>query len=302
MMSDTKKRLMKLAGILAVVGLTIFWAAMVIMKFDFNRLSTMKFETNTHEVDEDFDNISIEVETAEVTFVPSGDGKCKVVCEEPQRVKHSVEVKNGTLKIRSVDERKWYDYIGIGFWETSVTVYLPKDSYEQLIIVSATGDIEMPDDFSFEDVNVTASTAEINWEASVEKKLGICTSTGDITLQSVCVNKTIEVATSTGEIKLNDVNCANIDAGSSTGDITLKNVVAKDGICIGTSTGDVEFDGSDADWISVNTTTGDVSGTLLSDKIFMVDTSTGKIEVPKTTTGGKCEIETNTGDIELTIR
>lgn len=301
-MSDTKKKLIKIAGILVLVGLAIFWAAMVIMKFDFNRLSTMKFETNTYKVEEDFDNISIEVETEEVAFVPSEDGKCKVVCEEPQRVKHSVEVKNGTLKIRSEDKRKWYDYIGIGFWETSVTVYLPKDSYDQLTMVSATGDIEMPEDFSFEDVNITASTAEITWEASVEKTLGIYTSTGDITLQSVCTNKMIEVSTSTGEIKLNDVTCENIDAGSSTGDITLKNVIAKDGICIGTSTGDVEFDGSDAEWISVNTTTGDVSGTLLSDKIFMVDTSTGKIEVPKTTTGGKCEIETNTGDIELTIK
>ena len=51
----------------------------------------------------------------------------------------------------------------------------------------------------------------------------------------------------------------------------------------------------------MRTHTGDVSGNLLSDKVFITETDTGRIDVPKTTTGGKCEIKTDTGDIRISI-
>jgi len=67
-------------------------------------------------------------------------------------------------------------------------------------------------------------------------------------------------------------------------------------------TGDVKFDGCDAAEIFVETDTGDVKGSLLTDKIFIVQTDTGSVDVPKTATGGKCEITTSTGDINISIK
>lgn len=262
-MSDNRKKLLKLAIILVFIGLALFLSAMIIIKFDFNRLSTIKFETTTHTIKEEINNIEIDVDSANVTFVPSKDGICKVICEEPERMKHEVEEKNGTLKIKCVNKRKWYDYIGIGFGNYSVTVYLPEATYKNLEIETSIGDIEVLEYFTFEDVDIEASTAKITWNAAVNNSIKISTSTGDI---------------------------------------TLKDVIAGDGITIDTSTGDVEFDGSDANWLSISTSTGEVSGTLLSDKIFEADTSTGDVELPKTTTGGSCKIKTNTGDIEINIR
>ena len=66
-------------------------------------------------------------------------------------------------------------------------------------------------------------------------------------------------------------------------------------------TGDVTFDGCDAAAISVKTDTGDVTGSLLSNKMFVIDTNTGDVDVPETVDGGRCEIVTDTGDIELNI-
>ena len=83
--------------------------------------------------------------------------------------------------------------------------------------------------------------------------------------------------------------------------ISLKNVIATEKISIESDVGDIKFEGSDAAEIYFKTSTGDVAGTLLSEKIFITDTSTGRISVPKTTTGGKCEIKTSTGDIEIAI-
>ena len=51
----------------------------------------------------------------------------------------------------------------------------------------------------------------------------------------------------------------------------------------------------------VKTDTGDISGSLLSDKIFLTETDTGSIKVPQSVNGGKCELTTDTGDIRITV-
>ncbi len=47
---------------------------------------------------------------------------------------------------------------------------------------------------------------------------------------------------------------------------------------------------------------GDVKGTLLSEKAFFAESDTGDIDVPKTNVGGRCEITTDTGDIQIQIQ
>lgn len=44
-----------------------------------------------------------------------------------------------------------------------------------------------------------------------------------------------------------------------------------------------------------------MKGSLLSDKVFLMQTDTGEVDVPKTVTGGKCEIITDTGDIRIDV-
>ena len=61
------------------------------------------------------------------------------------------------------------------------------------------------------------------------------------------------------------------------------------------------FEGSDAAEIFVQTSTGDVEGSLLSSKVFIANTDTGKVDVPKSITGGRCEITTDTGDIRISV-
>ena len=81
----------------------------------------------------------------------------------------------------------------------------------------------------------------------------------------------------------------------------MTKVIAKD-FSIERSTGDVTLDGCDAETLWIKTDTGDVTGTLLSDKIFMAQSDTGKVEVPKSTSGGVCEVSTDTGKILLSVR
>jgi DUF4097 and DUF4098 domain-containing protein YvlB len=97
------------------------------------------------------------------------------------------------------------------------------------------------------------------------------------------------------------VTCQNLTSNGDTGDIDLISVIASGSFSIVRSTGDVSFEECDAAEILVTTSTGDVEGTLLSDKVFFVETDTGRREYPQSTTGGKCQITTSTGDIEISI-
>jgi DUF4097 and DUF4098 domain-containing protein YvlB len=106
---------------------------------------------------------------------------------------------------------------------------------------------------------------------------------------------------STGDTKLQDVTCRSLVSNGSTGDIFLKNVLAVEKFHVERSTGDVNFELSDAAEIDVETDTGDIEGSLLTDKIFITRTDTGRVRVPDSAGGGRCELTTDTGDIRISI-
>ncbi len=288
------------AAIWIVVGCAAFAGGMYLLDFDFSNLNTAKFEAKTYSIGEDFNSISINSQTAKITFVPSTDGKCKVECFEQEKVSYSVAVRNGTLKVDIVDNRAWYDYIGIFLEDRDLTVYLPKEQYVALTVETDTGDVMIPSNFSFETVTVEGDTADITCNSLVSASIDLETDTGNLEIYNVSAGN-VEVSTDTGRIDLTNVSCKNLNAESDTGSIILDNVIASENFTIENDTGNVNFEKCDAANITVETSTGNVIGTLLSDKIFITKTSTGHIAVPETTAGGKCDIRTSTGNIEITI-
>lgn len=122
-----------------------------------------------------------------------------------------------------------------------------------------------------------------------------------MTASDVICKGDVTVGVTTGDAYLTNIICKNVISSGSTGDIFLDNVIAAEKFSIGRNTGKVRFDGCDAAEIFVETSTGSVKGSLLTDKVFITKSSVGKIDVPNTITGGKCEIKTSTGDIEIKI-
>lgn len=310
-----------IAALLVLLGGILFTGVMTTLNWDFTKLATVKYETNTYEINESFSNLSLKTDTADILFAVSDNGKCKVECYEAEKAKHIVAVEEDTLAIKVADNRAWYDHVGIGFATPRVTVYLPKAEYNKLCIDEETGNVEIPKDFIFKDVDISLSTGDVDFCAVVSGLIKIKTSTGKIRVENTFAGA-LDLTASTGEIRVSDVictgdanievstgktnvtnlTCNNLKSNANTGTISLINALAARAFFITTSTGDVKFDGSDATEIFVVTDTGKVRGSLLTDKIFVTETDTGKVVVPKTSTGGKCEIKTNTGDIDITIR
>jgi len=307
-----------IAASLVLIGCIVFGGVMTMLKWDFTKLSTGKYETHNYEIDESFNNISIVADTADILIVPSENQKASVVCHEQKNVKHSVTAKDGALVIEAVDTRKWYEYIGIGFGTPKITVYIPRGEYGALFVKSDTGNVEIPKEFKFETIDISESTGNVtNYASALEyiriktstgnicventsaKTLDLSVSTGMITVSNVACEGEVKIEVSTGKTNLTNIECKNVLSNGDTGDIFLKNVIVTEKFSIERSTGDVKFDRCDAAEIFVKTDTGDVRGSLLSDKVFIVQSDTGNVDVPKTTTGGKCEITTSTGDINI---
>ncbi len=289
-----------IAASMIFLGIAIFIVSLAVNGWDFTKFSTETFETNTYDIEEDFSKILLETDTAQIFVVPSEDGKCKVTCIENVKVKHSVQVENNTLTIRVTDTRKWYEHIGISFEGPRIAVWLPETEYSDLKINSSTGDVFVLKGLCFENMDIAVSTGASVVHASVLENLKIKTSTGDIGVHNASP-KTLDLSVSTGKIHVENVKCENFTSTGTTGDLTLENVIATEKFHIERNTGDVEFVNSDAEEIFVETSTGDVTGSLKSAKVFQTETNTGRVKVPETTAGGKCEITTNTGDIEITI-
>ena len=114
------KKMILIASALLIIGLVLFVVTMACVGWDFTKLGTVTFESSTHTVTEDFNSVSIDTDTADITFALSSDGSCRVECYEDSKIKHFVCVENGTLKIQSNNEKKWYDYIGFSFKSSKI--------------------------------------------------------------------------------------------------------------------------------------------------------------------------------------
>lgn len=131
----------------------------------------------------------------------------------------------------------------------------------------------------------------------------LCTeaTTGRTELTNVTVSGEANLLSDTGDKQLKNMTCGSLCMEATTGDTELIHVVVSGDAMLKSTTGDWWFDGFDAANITIDTDTGGVEGSFLSEKIFYVDTDTGDVNVPRSTSGGSCDITTDTGDVNIRI-
>lgn len=307
-----KKGAVITAVVLIVLGLSLFIGGLAAG----GSFQPIEVQEKTYTVTEPFTDIHIDTHETDIVFARTAD-VASVFCNETDKLHCSLNTENGTLTVATVDERTWVDRLVFGH-TMHLTVYLPESAYQTLTIENETGNVEIPADFSFESISVKGSTGNIRCGASVAGSLSIAASTGDITLEQIeaqqlsltvstgdiringaAVQEDVRISVSTGKTELNGMTCESLTSTGSTGRVTLRNLDVKHALWIERSTGDVNFENVGAETITVHTDTGDVTGTLRSEFCFVTETNTGKVRVPDTHSGGRCEITTSTGDITV---
>ena len=335
-MGNTAKAAITLAIFLLVLGGLLFVCSLWANGWSFK---SANFEENEIEISDTFQGILMKTDTADITFATSQDGKVKIELYEYKKVKHFAKVEDGTLNIGYEDKRAWSEKI-FDFSSPRIMIYLPEGDYGALTIDASTGDISLQSGAKFESIKIDLSTGDIflggistssidatvstgkinmdNIECSGAIKLKSSTgsvnlsnikcaelesvgTTSDICIENATLSGNVKIERDTGDTALKNVQCASLETTATTGDLNLVNVIASGTFKSERDTGSITFENSDAAEFHIKSSTGSVKGILLSEKIFYVYTSSGKVQVPECTSGGIFKCETSTGNVKIEI-
>ncbi|MDV4152008.1 DUF4097 family beta strand repeat-containing protein [Clostridium sp. AL.422] len=321
----------KRVGIIVTIA---FIAIVLIVAF------TNKNTIDNYEINESFEKIDIRNSEYDVSFVLVPDGEGKVVIKGSNKINHTVNVKNDTLTIIQNDRLSWYKHIRIGWRDTmSITVYLPESEYMSINLKTASGDIEIPDNFSFRKAELLSTSGDISFMSNTSELLSVNSTSGDINLKN-SEDGSIMAESTSGEITVADMSTSEMNIKTTSGDINIKNsergsimaestsgdiivsdtspyelylkttsgdietnfVKVNDIAVLESNSGDIEIDKSDATSFNVKTKSGDVKGRILSSKKFITETNSGKVKIPDSDpSAGICDITTSSGSIEIEI-
>lgn len=292
------------ATALTVSGLVLIGGTLAAVGFNIKNLSTAKYTDVTKVIDKTFDSIDIDVATLSVELAPSEEKECRLEFHERENKQLSsfTEVENNTLVIRDDSRRNWFVHITFfDFDSPKLTVYLPKNQFDSIKISEYTGEIKL-NGLNVNTLSLKTTTGSISAEKiNVSENAEVKTATGSVKMTGVTA-KNLTLNTTTGSVLTESVTVKNnLEASATTGCIKLKDTVSGVNAVLSCTMGTITFDSADAANIYAHTTTGAITGTLRSEKQFTAQSRTGGVNVPKSGSGGKCDLSTTTGDIKIEI-
>lgn len=278
-MRDRTKIWLSIATFCVGAGLILFVIVMTLKSWDFSNLSTIELKTETHTIDEAFQNIELNTESADILFELSRDGKCSVECSVPEDWEHSVDVTESTLRISLKDTTRWYERIGINIRSPKITVYLPEKFYNLLTADTDSGDIHVPNDLTFVGIDIKTGSGDVECDALTTGTVRIVTSSGNVSLSDVTA-ETIDVSSSSGDVTANNTHSDSFFVSTSSGDQKLRNIYC---------TGDLITD----------VTSGDAQYTDVTCRCLMSKGGSGELSVNSAMVLGMLNIERQSGDVTL---
>ncbi|MBQ8893780.1 MAG: DUF4097 family beta strand repeat protein [Clostridia bacterium] len=303
-----------------VAGLLAAAVGLMLVDFDFLKLSPLRYDTKTYPLEEPFHSIDILTAEHDIILLPT-EGECKLVCTESKQIFHAVEVENGTLTVRRVDNSRWYEHFGL-FWheELSVTLYMPAGEYEALVLKSVSGDVEVPDQFIFADIDLSSTSGNLFLGSASKGSLKLTTVSGNIegvntvaaTLSanstSGCISlssltaETLDLHSVSGELRLSRLTAGSITAKTTSGDVFLRDLQAESAAQLTTVSGNIQLEDADAGSFETKTISGDIEGSIRSPKNFITDTTSGDFHLPASDpAAGSFSIKTTSGDATITL-
>ena len=313
-MSRTKKAVIA-ASIMIVAGIIIVISAFAVNGFRWPNVTVnlahmtsepVNYIKKTVDIKDKFSSIEIKSASDVDVAVKKASGDTSYVeyydCEN---LTHHVDVSDGVLRIIADDSRNVAFNVSIGLYTgawPSVTVYLAGTEYEDLKIVTSSGDIDMEYYLLVGNIDIEASSGDVTVNGANSDSLTIATRSGDIKIDSAS-SKDTRISANSGDVSLGDVVTDNVDLKTSSGNITSGSIKAKR-INGRASSGDMMIRDCDASEINIMTNSGDVSIGIGSEMKYeyTTKTSSGDVNVPDSVKGadGKCNIETSSGDIDVT--
>ena len=277
----TSIKLVVTGVILIFLGAATCGVSAGFMGFNNNDLSTSDVVTNEYEIEDAFRDIQIKGDDEKIVLAKATDGKCKLVFDEYENKPHSYRIENDKLIIEKAEDRKFELNFSIGV-SKGITLYIPEEQYGNIDIKTDSGRVDisgiMTEDLTFKGDSGLVSIKDVK-----------------------CID-TMQLTVDSGAMNLEGIRCTDFSANGDSGILNLKDVIASRSMDIKRESGMVIFDECDAGSITVKTESGAIKGTLLTGKTFKVKAEHGIVKVPDDSGRGSCEIETESGLVQITLK
>lgn len=181
--------------------ITTFFSVMIAAIILYSLAGTCELETHEYEIKENFNDISIIADTADIQLILSENPNSFVVCQEENNAKYLVSVKENTLQIEANNNEKWYENIGINLSTPKITVYLGKSEYCNISLETDTGNIFLDNIIATGKLKIEVDTGNVNFEACDASDIFIETDTGNVT-GSFLTDKVVFAESETGNIDI----------------------------------------------------------------------------------------------------
>lgn len=282
-MRTEKKIAIIIAVIFVVFGVGMATVSMVSVAGNFEKMvKNPNYVEKNYDVTEDFDSIDFTIASDDIRFERSSDKNAHFVCKEAEDIKYEVKVSGKTLQIKQDEKNVLHFGINGINVDTTAVLYLPKDSYEDLIGKTGSGDVDIEESFSFDEVAIEVGSGDVSFkDVKCKTKFYAMTSSGRIEAENVTSEGSFTAITGSGDIKLKNSDGVNVDIKAGSGEVEL-----------------TAFDGKS---INIVTGSGDVEGTLRTPKAFDAKAVSGDVNVNGYGDGGVCAVRTGSGDITLSV-
>ena len=206
---------------------------------------------------------------------------------------HEVCLENGTLRIlrnkEPLPRRLFSSQSG------EMTLYLPRGCYESLDITTASGNMEIQQDFA--SVRVSGASSDITLSGTFGGRVDIQTASGDVELNGV-FGDTLQVQTASGDVALTGRFSGADQVQTRSGEIEAREA-GFGSIGLRTASGDVALHNVLADTLEIHCASGDLDLNRVCGQTLVLESKSGDMDLMDTLSKGSFRCKTVSGDMEL---
>lgn len=300
-----------IAAVLLLAGGAVVTAALASIQFDFSKLSYVGkvFKVEQDLYISDGEALIVKGNASNINISVSRDDKAYISYYNTDYQRYELTHENGEVSLICRNEnKKWYDFIHIGF-ETKyneVNIQLPSDFSGDILLETSAGDITLTGIKGAAGVTASATTGNIKCLDMSASDISLYATTGDVMLKNAVSGDGAEIGTTTGNIQVTGLKTENgFNARSTTGRNVIEDVKCASAE-IKATTGDIRFSQIDAQRVNISASTGSVSGKLAGreeEYSILSSTGTGGNNLPEKWGSGSrsLEVRTSTGNINVSF-
>ncbi len=179
-----------------------------------------------------------------------------------------------------------------------VEVYLPESYEGSLDIETTSGSVEVKENVTLTDVDVSSSSGSIRFNEILAKNINLNSTSGSTRGSLLDAEGDITIQSSSGSIGVDRITSSSADLDSTSGSIRGSEIICTGKVAMESSSGSINYDNISGSAIELKSTSGSIRGKeLLGKDGISVRCSSGGITFDKI--DGRHTLETTSGPIRI---